>query len=148
MRTQRRNMRALRRGPALIMFCVAALALGGMSLSGCQLTQSDFAHTAGAIGSDFAAAQATLIALHTGRVTTAYAVSSFVNYRAELQGQDQWLGAAQGAPDHAQVARLLERYARGMDIVKQPCLSEACDWRGQVVALDAASRAFLKASGA
>jgi hypothetical protein len=127
---------------------VAPLALGVISLTGCQLTQSAFAQSASKAGASFAAAEETLRYAHDGRITTAYAAASFVNYRSELEGLDTQLPSSQGAPNHAQITRLLSLYTRAMAVVEHPCLEGGCDWQGQVDALEAASRAFLKASSA
>src|SRR5690349_16273025 len=58
-------------------------------LTGCQMTQSGFARTANDAGSAFAAASTTLTYAHTGKLTTAYAQTSFENYQSELSGVDQ-----------------------------------------------------------
>ena len=55
---------------------VALLALGVASLTGRQLTQSAFAHSASKAGAGFAAAEETLRDAHDGRITTAYAAAS------------------------------------------------------------------------
>jgi len=61
---------------------VAALALVLALLAGCQFTQSPFARTASNTGAAFAASAETLRAVHEGRITVAYAGSSFVNFRS------------------------------------------------------------------
>jgi len=65
--------------------------------SGCQLAQPAFARTAANAGSAFAAASTTLSYAHEGKITYAYASSSFVNYQSELSRLDQALPAQQGA---------------------------------------------------
>lgn len=124
-----------------------ALALVATLLAGCQLTQSPFDRTASNAGAAFAAAEEMLRDAHNGHVTVAYAASSFVNFRAELVGLDAQLPSQQGGPGAAQVKHLLALYGPAMAAVEHPCLSAACDWKGQVAALDAASTAFLKAGG-
>ncbi len=57
-------------------------------LTGCQLTQSAFARTAGNAGSAFAAASTTLTYAHERKITNAYASSSFENFQSELSGLD------------------------------------------------------------
>src|SRR5438876_6164996 len=66
--------------------------------TGCQLSQPAFTRTAGNAGSAFAAAATTLSYAHEGKITYAYASSSFVNYQSELDGLDQTLPSLQGAP--------------------------------------------------
>lgn len=127
---------------------MALLALGVASLTGRQLTQSAFAQSASKGGAGFAAAEETLRDAHDGHVTTAYAAASFVNYRSELEGLNSQLPSSQGAPNHTQIERLLSLYTRAMAAVEHPCLTGGCDWQGQVGALEAASKAFLKASDA
>src|SRR5689334_12702270 len=77
---------------------------------GCQLTQSAFTKTAGNAGSAFAAASTTLTYLHAGKISKAYAASSFVNYASELDGLDQTLPSQTGTPDAGILKRLLDLY--------------------------------------
>ena len=115
--------------------------------TGCQLTQPAFTRTAGNAGSAFAAAATTLSYAHEGKITYAYASSSFVNYQSELDGLDQTLPSLQGAPDKHSVQYLLDLYKPAIQAIDAPCLNESCDWRAQVVALNRASKAFLEAGG-
>jgi hypothetical protein len=117
-------------------------------LSGCSFTQSAFERTADNAGGAFAAAATTLTYLHQGKLSRAYAVSSFVNYESELSGLDQQLPSQQGAPAQSTVQRLIALYQPAMRAVEQPCLDVGCDWRGQVAALERASQAFVEVSGA
>jgi hypothetical protein len=78
--------------------------------SGCQMTQSGFARTANNAGSAFAAASITLSYVHEGKITNAYAQSSFMNYQSELSGLDQQLPLQQGTSDKQQIEHLLELY--------------------------------------
>jgi hypothetical protein len=116
-------------------------------LSGCQFYQSAFANTAGNTGSAFAAAKITIIYVHEGKITPAYARSVFVTYQSELSGLDQSLPTLNGAPDQHQMQQLLALYKQAMQVVQQPCLDNGCDWRHQVVTLHKASQAFLQAGG-
>ena len=118
-----------------------------LTASGCALSQSAFDRTAGDAGASFAAAAATLTYVHQGRLTTAYAASSFVNFRSALSGLDRQLSTAEGAPDARTVRHLLALARPAEQAVRQPCLEGACAWRAQVVALHRASEAFLEASG-
>src|SRR4030088_3586002 len=118
-----------------------------MMATGCQLTQPAFTRTAGNAGSGFAAAETTLSYAHEGKITYAYASSSFVNYQSELDGLDQSLPSLQGAPDRHTVRHLLDLYKLAIQAVDAPCLNESCNWRAQVVALNRASKAFLEAGG-
>lgn len=126
---------------AVSLICVLALSL----LAGCAFTQSAFTRTANNTGSAFAAASYTLTQLHRGRITAAYAQSSFVNFQSELQGIDQQLPTQQGAPDRQTVQRLLALYQQAIRVVNTPCLDPACNWGSQIAQLDRASRAFLEA---
>lgn len=116
-------------------------------LNGCQAAQSAFANTAGNAGSAFAAASTTLSYAHEGKVTTAYARSSFINFQSELNGLDQSLPSQNGTPDRLTLQHLLTLYHQAMPIVTSPCLQMTCAWRNQVATLDQASKAFLKAGG-
>lgn len=124
---------------------VLGLALTAVLFSGCQLTQSAFERSASNAGAAFAAAEETLRYAHDGRITIAYATSSFVNFRSELQGLDTQLPSQSGAPGGGQIKHLLVLYDSAMAAVAHPCLTASCDWKGQIAVLDAASKAFLKA---
>lgn len=116
-----------------------------LMLTGCQLSQTAFARMAGDAGAAFAAASTTLTYAHEGKITSAYASSSFVNFQSQLSGLDQVLSSQQGAPAAHTVQRLLDLYKPAMQVVNNPCLSDSCNWRAQVAALDRASKAFLEA---
>ena len=116
-----------------------------MMVSGCQLTQPAFTRAAGNAGSAFAAAETTLSYAHEGKITYAYASSSFVNYQSELDGLDQSLPSLQGVPDKHTVRHLLDLYRPAIEAVDAPCLNESCNWRVQVAALNRAGKAFLEA---
>src|SRR5205807_4333798 len=118
-----------------------------LTFTSCQFTQSAFAKTTGDAGAAFAAASTTLSYAHEGKITYAYATSSFVNYQSELDGLDQQLPSQQGAPDKRTVQHLLDLYRPAMQAVIQPCLEESCHWQAQVAALNRASQAFLMAGG-
>jgi hypothetical protein len=118
-----------------------------MIAGGCQLTQSPFARTTGNAGSAFAAAETTLSYAHEGKITYAYASSSFVNYQSELDGLDQTLPSLQGAPGKQAVQHLLDLYKPAIEAVDAPCLNEFCNWRTQAASLTRASQAFLEAGG-
>lgn len=128
---------------ALGFICCLALSL----LTGCAFTQSAFTRMASGVGSAFAAASSTLAQLHHGRLTAAYARSSFVNFQSELQGIDQQLPSQQGAPSPQTIQRLLAVYQPAMRAVNTPCLDTTCDWGNQIAQLDRASHAFLEAAG-
>lgn len=118
-----------------------------LTLTSCQFTQSAFAKTTGDAGVAFAAASTTLSYAHEGKITYAYASSSFVNYQSELDGLNQQLPAQQGAPDAHTVEHLIALYMPAIRAVDSPCLSVSCDWRTQIAALNRASQAFLQAGG-
>jgi hypothetical protein len=115
-----------------------------IATAGCQLTQSAFTRAAGNAGSAFAAASATLTYAHEGKISQAYAASSFVNYASELNGLDQTLPAQAGSPDATTLQRLLKLYRSAMEVIHSPCLGGSCNWRTQVATLDQASKAFLE----
>ena len=105
-----------------------------LTVTGCQLTQSAFSRTVGNAGAVFSAASTTLSYAHEGKITSAYAQASFVNYQSELDGLDQQLPSQ-------------HLYRPAMQAVIQPCLEESCHWQAQVAALNRASQAFLMAGG-
>lgn len=116
-------------------------------VTGCQFTQAAFPRMASNAGSAFAAAATTLAYAHEGKVTYAYAAASFVNYQSELDGLDQTLPFQSGAPDKRTVQHLLDLYKVAIKAVDSPCLSNSCDWRIQVDALNRTSKAFLEVAG-
>jgi len=118
-----------------------------LTFTSCQFTQSAFAKTTGDAGAAFAAASTALSYAHQGKITYAYAASSFVNYQSELNGLDQQLPSQQGAPDMRTVQHLIDLYRPAIRAVDSPCLNEACNWRTQVTVLNRASEAFLQAGG-
>lgn len=117
-------------------------------LAGCQITSSAFEQVASSAGSTFAAAATTLRYVHEGKLTSAYAQSSFVNFAAELGGLDHQLPTKQGAPGSATIRHLLALFQPALQVVRHPCLDSSCNWRAQLSALDAASSAFLKSANA
>ena len=127
--------------------CVGPLLLVLLTVTGCQLTQSAFSRTVGNAGAAFSAASTTLTYAHDGKITSAYAQSSFENYQSELNGLDQQLPSQQGAPDKRTVQHLLDLYRPAMQAINQPCLAGPCNWPAQLVALNRASQAFLMAGG-
>lgn len=127
-----------------LVVCVGCIALL-LATTGCQIKQPSFSITAGNVGSAFAASEATLLYAHEGKITYTYAASSFVNFQSELSGADQTLAASQGAPGASTMRQLLSLYREAMPAVNTPCLSDSCNWRIQLFALDRASKAFLKA---
>ena len=127
--------------------CTGPLLLVLLTVTGCQLTQSAFSRTVGNAGAVFSAASTTLTYAPEGKITSAYAQASFVNYQSELDGLDQQLPSQQGAPDKRTVQHLLDLYRPAIQAVIQPCLEESCHWQAQVAALNRASQAFLMAGG-
>ena len=116
-------------------------------VTGCQFTQAAFPRMASNAGSAFAAAATTLAYAHEGKVTYAYAAASFVNYQSELDGLDQTLPFQNGTPDKRTIQHLLNLYKVAIKAVDSPCLSNSCDWRIQVDALNRTSQAFLEVAG-
>lgn len=127
-------------------FFLPLILLIALPCTGCQFVQSAFANTAGNAGAALAAASTTLTYEHSGKITGAYAASSFINFQSELDGLDQKLPSTQGAPSGRAMQRLLDLYKTAIRAVDAPCLTASCDWRGQAAALDRASKAFLEAS--
>lgn len=113
-------------------------------LASCTVTESTFAKTTSNAGSAFAAAATTLTYAHDGKITFAYAASSYVNFQSELSGTDQTLNA-QGGVNRRMVQHLLALYRPAMQVIDAPCLSSACGWQKQLEILNRASQEFLKA---
>src|ERR1700686_1042071 len=103
-----------------IAVCIGFIALLLMT-TGCQLIQPSFSITAGNVGSALAASETTLLYAHEGKITYAYATSSFVNFQSELIGADQTLGSSQGTPDASTMRQLLTFYRAAMQVVNAPC---------------------------
>ena len=118
-----------------------------MLATGCQFTQTSFSRLAGDAGGTFAAAATTIEYTHEGKLTPAYAASSFVNFQSQLNGLDTTLPSQQGAPDKHTLHHLLDLYQQAMPAVNHPCLDTACNWQAQVAVLNRASEAFVKAGG-
>ena len=123
----------------------AALAI--LALLACGPGKSEFQRNAGDAGAEMAAAARTLEALHQGRLTRQFARASFVNYREQLADIDSQLTSAEPHSDRAELQRLLALYRSAKPAIEDPCLEDDCDWRGQVKALDEASKAFVQAGG-
>lgn len=137
--------RPRRRGARyLTLLLVPPLMVG---LAGCSATQSDFARTSGNAGSALAAAAATLDDAHRGAITMAYAASSFVNFRSELEGSASQLASASGGPGRHAMAHLVALVERAWPAIARPCLENGCDWRAQVAAIQRASDALVRAGG-
>jgi len=62
--------------------CIGLLLLLSI-LAGCTVTESAFARTTGNAGSAFAAAMTTLAYEHEGKLTYAFATSSFADFQSE-----------------------------------------------------------------
>src|SRR2546427_8606702 len=122
--------------------CAGPLLLVLLTVTGCQLTQSAFSRTVGNAGAVFSAASTTLSYAHEGKITSAYAQASFVNYQSELDGLDQQLPSQQGAPDKRTVQHLLDLYRPAIQAVIQSCLEESCHWQAQGAAFKPANQAF------
>lgn len=114
------------------------------AVTACNFTQSAFALTANNAGSAFAAAETTLAYEHAGKITPAYASSSFLSYQSELSGTDQSL-ISQATGDKRTLHRLLALYMPAMQVVNAPCLSNSCNWQKQLTQLKNASTAFNEA---
>lgn len=128
------------RRSGVLIFAACLILLGGCD------RQTPFAKAADKGGAQLAAAATTLTYLHEGKITTRYARSSFINYRQVLKGFDQQLAALSGAPAPAHLKQLLELYQPAAQAVAAPCLSDTCNWRQQVMALQRASDALRQAS--
>ena len=116
-------------------------------LTGCQVTQSAFSRTASNAGAAFSAAATTLTYAHTGKLTSAYAQSSFESYQNELSSVDQQLSSQQDTTNTRTVQHLLQLYKPAIQAINSPCLMNSCNWHKQVADLNRASDAFLKAGG-
>src|SRR2546421_6961147 len=127
--------------------CAGPLLLVLLTVTGCQLTQSAFSRTVGNAGAVFSAASTTLSYAHEGKITSAYAQASFVNYQSELDGLDQQLPSQQGAPDKRTVQHLLDLYRPAIQAVIHPCLEESCHWQAPVWAFNRSRPGFPVAGG-
>src|SRR2546429_2135998 len=127
--------------------CAGPLLVVLLTVTGCQLTQSAFSRTVGNAGAAFSAASTTLAYAHEGKITSAYAQSSFVNYQSELNGLDQQLPSQQGAPDKRTVQHLLDLYRPAIQAVIPPCLEESCHWQGHGAGFEPGNPGFLLAGG-
>jgi hypothetical protein len=116
---------------------VFATAVG---LPGCAATPSAFAQRADEAGETLAAAAATLDYARHGKLTAAYARASYVGYREQLRGLPGELSTLDGAPDQALVAQLVALFNAAQPALRDPCLSDDCDGRAQLVALQQASQ--------
>ncbi len=114
-------------------------------LMGCQIAQSPFARMATNTGAALAAASTTIAYFHAGKIPRAYAESSFVNYRSELNGLDSQITATTSGISAEDASHLLALYKQALVIVNHPCLQAYCGWREQRDLLDRASGAFLRA---
>lgn len=126
---------------------IAALLPLLLALGGCSMTQSAFDQTASNGAAGLAAAATTLAYVHEGKLTSAYARASFVNFATNLNGLDSQLGGQHGAPDRRTVRRLVALTKQAERAAMHPCIDGPCDWRAQVTAISRASAALLKASG-
>jgi hypothetical protein len=66
-----------------------------LAVGGCSFTQPAFVRMADNAGGAFSAAATTLTYVHQGKLSRAYAISSFASYESELSGLDQQLPYAQ-----------------------------------------------------
>lgn len=123
------------------------IALVLLGASACGVGKSDFERQAGDTGAEFAAAARTLEAMHNGRLDVRYARASFANYREQLSGVESDLSAAPAATDTSTRDHLLKLYRDAQPAIDAPCLETACEWRGQIRALDSAAQAFIAAGG-
>ena len=136
-----------REASALGAWLAALAAVVALLTAGCSASKSPFARQAGDAGEEFAAAAITLRDLHEGRLTRAYAQSSFVNFEKAVGDVPEQLPKASGHPDPGALQHLLDLYRPASRAVAEPCLDAGCDWQGQVAALEAASKAFIEAGG-
>ncbi|MBO0782738.1 MAG: hypothetical protein J2P37_28320 [Ktedonobacteraceae bacterium] len=132
------------RSAATIVLVIMAVAL----LTGCQLAQNSFSRTVKSAGAAFSAATLTLDYAHSGKITEAYARSTFMGYQSELQDLDQQLTSQDDVPNPRAVQELVMQYKAAMAAINQPCLAASCDWHSQRNTLLQASRTFLQAGGA
>jgi len=110
------------------------------------MTKSAFATRADEAGGEFAAAAFTLQAAHEGKLTSAYANATFVNYASFVRNLDQDLTKASGAPDAATLSQLVVLSRQAQEAVTQPCLADSCNWQQQVVVLRETSKALRSAA--
>jgi hypothetical protein len=124
-----------------------------VALAGCgttqAITQTAFERQAGDGASVFSAAAETLRFVHVdpAKFTVEYGAGSMINYDDQVSSLPDDLASADGAPDQATTAHLVEVVMPAVNAVANPCLLPDCDWQSQVAALDAAKDALLAAIG-
>ena len=122
---------------------LATLAL----VNGCQSARSPFQRAAGDAAAALAGAATTLRYAHEGRIGTGYARANLASYDRQLDAVERKLAPAAGTLDDTAAQPPLELFRSAPPAVAHPCLDEACDWRGQVEALQRASAALREAGG-
>jgi len=126
--------------------CLVFVALP-LVTTGCEFTQSAFARVTRETGAELAAAATTLQYAHEGQLTDSYAQAAFEGYASALEGADREIITAEGAPSQELARRLAGLSRKAEAVAEQPCLTDSCDWEGQVTLLRQASAELVKASG-
>ena len=126
--------------------CLVFVALP-LVTTGCQMTQSAFARVTSETGAELAAAATTLQYAHEGQLTHPYAQAAFEGYASALEGADQEIVAAKGAPSQEFAQHLADLAREAEAVAEQPCLTASCAWEGQVTLLQQASAELIEASG-
>lgn len=126
-----------------------ATALVSCLLSGCvATTQTPFERTATGAAGTLAAAAQTLRLHQQGRLTTAYARSSFVSFGESLAGVGDELPTLDGAPPRDAAVRLATQLRSVEPILRSACLaSSGCDESAQARQLESVRDSLLEASG-
>jgi len=122
-------------------FCLFCLVF----LASCRFTNTDFERTVTNAGATFAAGAVTLQYVHQGKLPLPYARSTFEQLVGTIAGTDQQLATLEGAPPLAQIKPLLASFRPAFQALKQPCLTNTCNWQTQYQSLQTASRLFQEA---
>jgi hypothetical protein len=129
-----------------MMGLAAALLVLLAACSPSSVSETPFARQASDAASSISAAATTLEYLHAGKLDTRYATSSLDIYREMLQKIAPELPGQGGAPDESTLRPVLDTVRQAQDVLDDPCLTETCDWQGQIDTLHRAQQALLEVS--
>ena len=124
-----------------------ALLLAGLllaTLAGCvpaSFAQTPFQQQTGDAASLVSAAAASIEFAHTGKLDDRYARSSLSIYRDMLAKLPD-LAELRGAPDDGSATDLSTAIDDAAALLDDPCLSDDCDWQGQVDTLQATAQSL------
>ena len=108
-----------------------------ISVAGCGWSEPPRAQLAEEVAGTFAAAAATLEALHEGRTTSQYLEASFEAFRERAMQSIAELRSFDLDPE---LVGIIDRAAAALSA---PCLEPGCDWQGQGTVLRKAAKDLL-----